>query len=177
MSEIRKDAIVRTRRAGVGDGKSGLEIAMLRAIRAAGLPEPAREWHFDWCCEHEPSLHQRKHPEVHEVSGCRGCYELVGHVSCDECAQGRCWQHDFRHGRQWRFDFAYPGLMIALEVEGGTHAAGRHTRGEGFEEDCEKYAEALLLGWRVLRVPAAMVDDGRALDYLERLLKREEGGS
>lgn len=76
--------------------------------------------------------------------------------------------------RDWRFDFAWPKRKIALEVEGGTWSRGRHTRGSGFEKDCEKYNEATLLGWRVMRVTGNMVKDGRALQVIERALKREE---
>ncbi|NIP25770.1 MAG: hypothetical protein GWN94_02580, partial [Phycisphaerae bacterium] len=52
--------------------------------------------------------------------------------------------------KDWRFDFAYKTERVAVEVEGGVYTQGRHTRGEGFEEDCEKYNQATLLGWRVL---------------------------
>jgi len=60
---------------------------------------------------------------------------------------------------------------IAVEVEGGTFIAGRHSRGKGYEKDCEKYAEALIAGWRVLRVTSGMVEDGRAIDLLKRLFR------
>ena len=73
--------------------------------------------------------------------------------------------------RRWRFDFAWPLKKVALEVEGGTHSGGRHTRGSGFEKDCEKYNEATLQGWRVIRVTGAMVKDGRALQVIERALE------
>lgn len=82
-------------------------------------------------------------------------------------------EYRFHHVRRWRFDLAWPELMVAAEVEGGTWSKGRHVRGGGFEKDCEKYAEALLLGWKVLRVPGAWVSSGKAIDYLERLLKEE----
>ena len=55
-------------------------------------------------------------------------------------------------------------------MEGGTFSGGRHSRGRGFEADAEKYAEAAILGWRVLRVTTAMVNDGRALDLIERAM-------
>lgn len=89
----------------------------------------------------------------------------------------------FTADRQWRFDFALqttilgkdhfvaPG-KVAVEVEGGVWARGRHTRGAGFEADAEKYNEAALLGWRVLRFTTAMVEDGRALAIIERALGR-----
>ncbi len=57
----------------------------------------------------------------------------------------------FSPSRKWRFDFAYPDLKIAIEIEGGVWARGRHTRPQGFIDDCEKYNAAVLLGWRVLR--------------------------
>lgn len=74
-------------------------------------------------------------------------------------------------GRKWTFDFAWPSLKLALEVEGGTWIAGRHSRGAGFARDCEKYNRATLMGWRVLRVTTEMVDDGRALRWIEEALK------
>lgn len=74
-------------------------------------------------------------------------------------------------GRRWRFDFAWPAQKLAVEIEGGTFSGGRHTRGSGFEADAEKYAEAVLAGWRVLRVSTAMVTDGRALRLVERAFR------
>lgn len=77
----------------------------------------------------------------------------------------------FHPERKWRFDFAWPIRHIAVEVEGGTFSTGRHSRGRGFEEDCVKYAEAVILGWRVIRVTTDMVDDGRAIALIERLFR------
>jgi very-short-patch-repair endonuclease len=76
----------------------------------------------------------------------------------------------FCPGRRWRFDFAWLSPRVAVEVEGGIWTNGRHTRGKGFEADCEKYAEALSRGWRVLRVTPSMVKDRSALTYLTGLL-------
>ena len=70
----------------------------------------------------------------------------------------------------YRFDFAWADLKIALEVEGGTWQTSRHTTGSGFEKDCEKYNEAACAGWTVLRVTGSMVQDGRALEYVQRAL-------
>ena len=61
-------------------------------------------------------------------------------------------EYEFHPTRKWRFDFAWIRQMIALEVEGGTFIAGRHSRGEGMRADMEKYNAAATLGWRVLRV-------------------------
>lgn len=78
----------------------------------------------------------------------------------------------FAPPRKWRADFRVGKLLI--EVEGGSWTAGRHVRGAGFEADCEKYAEAMLLGYRVLRVTPAMISDGRAIDYIIKLVGEQD---
>ena len=78
--------------------------------------------------------------------------------------------------RRWRFDLAWPDDMLAVEVEGGSWSGGRHTRGVGFENDCEKYATALCHGWRVLRVTSKQVDNGSALQWIERILNKAVAG-
>jgi very-short-patch-repair endonuclease len=77
----------------------------------------------------------------------------------------------FHPTRRWRFDYAWPDKSIAVEVDGAVWTGGRHTRGAGVEKDCEKYAEALLAGWRVLRVTTGQVKSGQALTWVERLLR------
>ena len=72
--------------------------------------------------------------------------------------------------KDWRFDFAYKEFKIAVEVEGGIYTNGRHVRGKGFENDCEKYNNALVLGWRVLRFTSAHVKSGEGLILLDRLI-------
>lgn len=76
-------------------------------------------------------------------------------------------EYRFAPPRRWRFDYAWPALRFALEVEGGTWSGGRHVRGKGYENDCVKYNAAALAGWIVLRVTTAMLRDGRALTLLE----------
>jgi len=85
-------------------------------------------------------------------------------------------EYRFHAKRMWRLDFAIfvnasPYDKLAVEVEGGTWSKGRHTSGKGFEADCEKYNEAAILGWRVLRFTTQMVEDGRALQAIERALE------
>lgn len=85
----------------------------------------------------------------------------------------------FHERRRWRFDFAYPRYRIAVEIEGGiypmkqadgTMRLGRHSSGAAFEKDAEKYNEAAIRGWLVLRFTAKMVADGRALAMLEQAI-------
>lgn len=79
-------------------------------------------------------------------------------------------EHYFARPRRWRFDFAWPDRMLAAEVEGGTWTGGRHTRGGGYEADCEKYSRAALLGWRVLRFTPRMIAEGTATAMLVEAL-------
>lgn len=79
-------------------------------------------------------------------------------------------EYRFDPKRRWRADFAWPELMLLVEVEGGQWTNGRHTRGAGFEADCEKYNEAALFGWRVLRVTSTHIKTGEALAWIVRAL-------
>ena len=80
-------------------------------------------------------------------------------------------EHRFHPTRKWRFDFCWPDLMLACETEGGTYSGGRHTRGLGFDQDCEKYGEAMVLGWDVYRCSGPLVKSGAAIGILEQLIK------
>ena len=55
-----------------------------------------------------------------------------------------------------------------------TWTRGRHTRGRGFTADCEKYAEAALQGWTVLRFTRQQIESGYALECAEKALGLEE---
>ena len=61
-------------------------------------------------------------------------------------------EHKFHATRRWKFDFAFPALKVAIEVEGGVFTRGRHVRPSGFIADCEKYNVAALAGWLVIRL-------------------------
>jgi very-short-patch-repair endonuclease len=63
-------------------------------------------------------------------------------------------------GREWRADLAYPSEWILIEIEGGTWVRGRHSRGAGYEGDCEKYDVATLMGYRVYRFTSNQVKRG-----------------
>jgi very-short-patch-repair endonuclease len=82
------------------------------------------------------------------------------------------WETEYRFHptRRWRFDFAFPDLKIACEIDGGTWVGGRHSRGKGIHSDCEKQCEAVILGWRILRFDADMVRSGAALTFLQKML-------
>lgn len=79
-------------------------------------------------------------------------------------------EYRFHPIRKWRVDLYFADQRLAVEVEGATFAQGRHTRGVGFEKDCEKYNELTLAGIRLLRVTGKMIKDGTALEFIERAL-------
>ena len=79
-------------------------------------------------------------------------------------------EYRFAPPRMWRFDFAWPAAMVALEVEGGIYNGGRHTTGPGFTKDCEKYSEAALRGWKVIRVTSEHIERGDMAKWLCRAL-------
>ncbi len=64
--------------------------------------------------------------------------------------------------RKWPFDFSWPEIKLAVEIEGGTRKRGRHNRHEGFSGDCEKYNRAAADGWCLLRFTGEMVTKGYA---------------
>ncbi|WP_025820668.1 endonuclease domain-containing protein [Shewanella marina] len=91
----------------------------------------------------------------------------------------------FHPRRRWRFDFAWPELKLAVEVEGGIESHGkprtingkqvqlksRHLTAKGFQEDCVKYNAAAVMGWKVLRFSGAMVRRGEAIEQIESALR------
>lgn len=77
----------------------------------------------------------------------------------------------FHPVRKWRADYLWREPKLIVEVDGGVFVAGRHSRGAGVEADMEKFAEAMVLGYRVLRVSTRHVRDGRAVQWVERLLR------
>lgn len=79
-------------------------------------------------------------------------------------------EYRFHPIRRWRFDMAVVSKKLGIEVDGGVWSGGRHTRGAGFTADCEKFNEAMLTGWRVLRVTKLHIDNGQALAWIERAM-------
>lgn len=71
-------------------------------------------------------------------------------------------EYRFRSDRRWKFDFAWPAQLVAVEVEGGVWSGGRHVRPDGFERDVEKYNKAAFTGWHVFRCTAKILKDDPA---------------
>lgn len=79
----------------------------------------------------------------------------------------------FHPVRKWSFDVAIPEYHIAIEIEGGSFTQGRHTRVKGFQQDMEKYNEALRLGWKVIRITPQQVNSNYIIDLLSDLIWKE----
>ena len=83
----------------------------------------------------------------------------------------------FHDERRWRFDFAWPHLLFAVEVEGITYEGGRHQRVEGFENDLDKYQSAMMLNWVVYRVSKKQIRNLEALTNVQLMLERLSDGN
>ena len=57
------------------------------------------------------------------------------------------------------FDFAFPALKIAIEIQGGIFGRGRHVRPIGYHEDRAKMRKAMALGWLVLEYTTKDVNE------------------
>jgi very-short-patch-repair endonuclease len=78
-------------------------------------------------------------------------------AGCD--APAPIYDSEFGHPtRRCRFDYQWPAEKVACEIDGGVWSAGRHTRGKGFEDDCEKINTAQALGWQVYRFTPGMLE-------------------
>jgi very-short-patch-repair endonuclease len=82
-------------------------------------------------------------------------------------------EYRFAPPRRYRADFAYPDKMLLIEVEGGVWVRGAHTRGGHYNSDCEKYNLAAMNGWKVLRFTSNMINDGTAIDTIEKVLNEK----
>lgn len=79
-------------------------------------------------------------------------------------------EYRFHPKRKWRVDFAWPEQKIIFEAEGGIYKPGEgHASARRFTDDCEKYNEAVILGWSVLRATGAQIRDGSAVAWLRRM--------
>lgn len=118
---------------------------------------------------HPTSVEGGKQGKIGHVE--RSQLELLFESQLNMCGiGGYVTEHRFHPVRKWRFDFAWLDKSIAVEIEGGTWSGGRHTRGSGFEADCEKYNEAAAIGWTVFRFTGKMVKSGNAIQLLREVM-------
>ena len=96
------------------------------------------------------------------------CWKMLNAVCVPE--------YRFSPDRGWRFDYAFPDYKIALEIEGGVWTGGRHINPKGFLNDMEKYNNATLMGWRLLRIVPADLLRMKTIDLLRSAMEGIGGG-
>lgn len=87
-------------------------------------------------------------------------------------------EYRFDESRRWRADYAHLPSRTLIELEGGVWSGGRHTRGKGYIKDAEKYREAAMQGWTVVRLPTGFkrAEVDRIVQHVnEQHESREEG--
>ena len=109
----------------------------------------------------------------------RGEAVLAHHIELEGLpAPERQWRFAADQGRKFRFDFAWPAIKLAVEVDGGKFMmrrsrkmggrlvpVGAHNR----REDLQRANLAAKLGWRVLRYMPDMVFKGEAIRDLREV--------
>lgn len=83
-------------------------------------------------------------------------------------------EYRFHPERKWRFDYAIPAIRLAIEVEGGVWTGGRHTSSKGFLGDMEKYNEAALLGWCLIRTTPDQLLTSKTIELIKRRQREYE---
>jgi len=85
-------------------------------------------------------------------------------------------EYKFHPKRRWKADFRTesPHGPVQIEVEGGIWLGrfARHTNPVGYQNDCEKYNEATIMGIKVIRLAGKLINDF----YIRRLVLWLRGG-
>ena len=68
--------------------------------------------------------------------------------------------------RKWRADIAFPGVRVAIEIDGGTWTLGRHNRPGSVLKDMEKGNGYAARGWVVFHTPWEWIEDGEKVREL-----------
>jgi very-short-patch-repair endonuclease len=97
-------------------------------------------------------------------------YPIFKRLLANQFGEPVC-EHRFHPKRRWRFDFAYPEHMVAIEVEGLVYKGkSRHTTVSGYKGDLEKYNEAAILGWKVIRFSQDQLIKSSTFDTIKRAI-------
>lgn len=74
-------------------------------------------------------------------------------------------EYRFCRDRQWRLDFAWPDVKLAVEIESSVHRIKSR-----FASDLDKYNRLTLEGWKLLRFTRKMVETGQPILTVMELL-------
>ena len=76
-------------------------------------------------------------------------------------------EYKFLKNRRFRFDYSWPVLKFAVELQGGVFSRGGHVTGKGYTSDREKMNLALLDGWRVMEITSGQVSEGKGIEWIK----------
>ena len=79
-------------------------------------------------------------------------------------------------GRKFAFDRCFRDARLLICLQGGTWQQGRHTRGAGYERDCEKLCLAAAEGYRVFYLTTTMLrnDPARWLGLIAEAIEGDD---
>jgi very-short-patch-repair endonuclease len=141
------DAKAQLRREQARANRDKHEVPFLIQVRTLKLPEPIRNYRF-----------------AAEAVG----WSLDGN---NRKTDGKLRARLLREGfGDWKMDFAWPELRIAVEIEGAP-GKGAHTTARGFTKDCVKYGEAIAMDWTLLRFTGGQVHSGYAINLTYRIFR------
>lgn len=80
-------------------------------------------------------------------------------------------EYRFHPVRKWRFDWCFVAAKLAIEIQGGLFARGRHTQGAALLREYEKLNAACCLGYRILFITPEQMASGDVFAILEVLEK------
>ena len=86
-----------------------------------------------------------------------------------ELHKGTRTEYMFHPDREWKFDFAWPDLRVAVELEG--HNV--HRKSSAYRNDREKFNAAQSLGWMVFRFDYAELQRGVVYYFMKQIFERE----
>ena len=92
---------------------------------------------------------------------------LEKHLAWSGLPQAWVREAPFDPKRRWRIDFAWPGPMLAVEIQGEVHRIKQQ-----FDRDILKIQALCFAGWRYLPISSADIRSGRALELIERALRQ-----
>jgi len=75
-------------------------------------------------------------------------------------------EYKFNPDKPWRFNFCWEKEKFAVEIYKG----GNHVRSGGITRECEKYNDAVLLGWRILLVTKSQVKSEQVLEWIREAI-------
>ena len=73
-------------------------------------------------------------------------------------------EYRFAPPRKWAFDFAFPDLLLAIEIEGIDHRKKNR-----YARDLTKYNTAARRGWCLLRFTARQVHQRKAIQEIQQV--------